>query len=146
MFVPQGTVVWSDQNFNHEVKSNDNKSKQNIKSKERNWWVYCWRLIGEADSWSHTGPWEEQCYLLIVIKYYQSKGSKIVYTIDIEDNIKSNYMDQTRVLKQPDLGEIDGSVLYFTNSPVELMIWQKKVSLRKRKLKNSHIFYYFNQI
>lgn len=36
MFVPQGTVVWSDQNFNHEVKSNDNKSKQNIKSKERN--------------------------------------------------------------------------------------------------------------
>ena len=31
-------------------------------------------------------------------------------------------MDQTRVLKQPDLGEIDGSVLYFTNSPVELMI------------------------
>ena len=30
MFVPQGTVVWSDQNFNHEVKSNDNKSKQNL--------------------------------------------------------------------------------------------------------------------
>lgn len=100
-------------------------------------------MIGEADSWSHTGPWEEQCYLLIVIKYYQSKGSKIVYTIDIEDNIKSNYMDQTRVLRQPDLGEIDGSVLYFTNSPVELMIWQKKSQFKKKKTEKQSYFLLF---
>jgi len=39
-----------------------------------------------------------------------------------KDNIKSNYMEQTRVVKQPDLGEIDRSILYFANSTVELII------------------------